>query len=491
MYKFLTNCLVLGTITSLIFIGACKEKLPVDDGGEMVNLDETTIQLESDLAAYWTFNDNTAKDITGNGFDGTFMSNFVTSAEGVISADGLKGYGVNFNGVDNWIDVNDNGKLIETGKATTITAWVKNKTNGFAAVLTKWDADKYPNGADWWFGLYDGEIHFTSNGDGCGKYCPDKMSSGANIPNDEWTMVGVIVTNNEVYYIKNGKIIDTEKGNFRFSNSSAHIRFGKQNDDAIGNESWYNGNLDEVRVYKRALNRTELNKIYTMHNPPKDSFPPLLVIPDLLARWSFDDNTATDLTGNGYNGVKNNDFQSSVGVRSKAMNFYRDGSWIDVGERQLLIPDKDMTITMWVNPTTVNDFRAILTKWEVENKPSGLDWWFGIYNGEIHFTNNARGCGSYCPDKMSNGLMIPTNQWTMIGVVITKNIVYYVKNGKIIDQDNGNYTFSSSASKIRFGRQNGIILGNESWYRGSLDEACVYNRALTESELMSIYTSKQ
>lgn len=150
-----------------------------------------------------------------------------------------------------------------------------------------------------------------------------------------------------------------------------------------------------------------------------------------------------------------------------------------------------MTITMWVRPTNVDGFHAILTKWEVENKPSGLDWWFGIYNGELHFTNNATGCGSYCPNKMSNGLGIPVNEWTMIGVVITNNTVYYVKNGKILDQDNGNYSFKHSTARIRFGRQNGVMLGNESWYRGSLDETCVYNRALSETELLSLYTNKQ
>lgn len=486
MFKIVNNLIALSAIGVLLLFGACKEKLPVEMKDDLANLDAKTIQLDSNLVAYWSFDDNTATDMTGHGFNGNPINSFVFPAEGT------KGNGFEFNGVNNWIDIEDNNlKLIESGEATTITAWVKNKTKGFAAIMTKWDADKYPNGSDWWFGLYDGEIHFTNNGDGCGKYCPDKMSMGLNIPNDRWTMIGVIITNNTVFYIKDGKIVDTEKGNFQFNSSTSRIRIGKQNDNVIGNESWFHGNLDEVRVYNRVLNKTELNKLFMMYQPPIDTLSPLVNIPDLVARWSFDDNTATDNTGNGFNGLKINDLKSSDGIRSKAMDFYVNGSWIDVGDKPLLKSGEEMTITMWVRPTSVSGFRAILTKWEVENKPNGLDWWFGIYDGEIHFTNNAVGCGSYCPDKMSSGLKIPNNQWTMIGVIITSNTVYYIKNGKIIDQENGKYTFTPSAAKIRFGRQNGVILGNESWYRGSLDEACVYNRALSEAELMSIYTNKQ
>jgi hypothetical protein len=488
MYKCIRYTMVSCAIGIVLLIGSCKEKLPVDEGNDPINLDSTTIKLDSNLVAYWDFNDNTATDRTGHGFNGNLMNDFSTPSEGA------NGAGLKFNGVDNWFDVgNSNNKLIESGKPTTITAWVKKNTQGFAAIMTKWDADKYPYGSDWWFGLYDGEIHFTNNGDGCGRYCPDKMSKGLNIPNNEWTMIGVIITDNTLYYIKNGKIIDTDQGNYEFNYSSSHIRFGKQNDNTIGNESWFRGNLDEVRVYNRALNKAELENIYLKFDeqPAIDSQPPLIKIPDLVARWSFDDFTATDNSGNGFNGTKIESFQFSSGVRNKAINFYTDGSWIDIGNKQLLTSGKDMTITMWVRPTSVTGFHAILTKWEVENKPSGLDWWFGIYDGEIHFTNNATGCGSYCPNKMSKGLGIPTNEWTMIGVVITNNTVYYIKNGKILDQENGDYSFTHSAAKIRLGRQNGVMLGNESWYRGNLDEACVYNRALSENELMSLYMNKQ
>ncbi|MBI3260257.1 MAG: hypothetical protein HYZ54_12425 [Ignavibacteriae bacterium] len=491
MPKFTKYLLTFCTAYAIFVMIGCREVTPVDND-KPNDIDSTSIKLDSSIVAYWSFDDNTATDNSGNGFNGTFVNSFS------LPSTGAKGNGMKFNGINNWIDVG-NKNLIESGHTTTITAWVKKSNQGFAAVMTKWDADKSPDGSDWWFGLYDGEIHFTNNDAGCGRYCPDKMSIGLNIKNDEWTMIGVIITDTIIYYIKNGVIRDIDRGNFRFTSTPSHIRFGKQNDSVIGNESWYKGKLDEVRVYNRKLNNAELLKIYSMFETQQetdtvkiDSIQPYESIPDLLARWNFDDGTAIDNTGNGFDGTKVGSFKTSDGIRGKDVEFYSDGSSIDVGDKQLITSGNQMTITAWVYPTTVSGFRAILTKWEANTSQGGLlDWWFGLFDGEIHFTNNAIGCGKYCPDKMSTGLKIPNNKWTMIGVIITNNTVYYIKNGQIIDEDTGDYTFVSTAAKIRFGRQNGIVIGNESWYKGGLDEVCVYNRALDDAEIMKLYTNKQ
>ncbi|MBK9248402.1 MAG: hypothetical protein IPM69_09895 [Ignavibacteria bacterium] len=88
----------------MIIIGACKEKLPVEDGNEPIDLDETTVQLDSNLVAYWNFDDNTATDKTGHGFNGELMSTFSTPSEGA------KGSGLKFNGIDNWFNVGDSDK---------------------------------------------------------------------------------------------------------------------------------------------------------------------------------------------------------------------------------------------------------------------------------------------------------------------------------------------------------------------------------------------
>ncbi|MBK9249265.1 MAG: hypothetical protein IPM69_14405 [Ignavibacteria bacterium] len=104
MYNYLRYILVSCIIGIVVLVSACKEKLPVEDGSEPIDLNATTVQLDSNLVAFWDFDDNTAKDKTGHGFDGILKANFSTPSEGT------KGSGLKFNGVDNWFEVEDNGK---------------------------------------------------------------------------------------------------------------------------------------------------------------------------------------------------------------------------------------------------------------------------------------------------------------------------------------------------------------------------------------------
>ena len=81
MFKIVNNLIALSAIGVLLLFGACKEKLPVEMKDDLANLDAKTIQLDSNLVAYWSFDDNTATDMTGHGFNGNPINSFVFPAE--------------------------------------------------------------------------------------------------------------------------------------------------------------------------------------------------------------------------------------------------------------------------------------------------------------------------------------------------------------------------------------------------------------------------
>jgi len=82
---------------------------------------------------------------------------------------------------------------------------------------------------------------------------------------------------------------------------------------------------------------------------------------DLLAYWSFDDGTAQDVTGNGYDGVKMNNPTVVPGIVGNALHFQGKGYYMlandnpaNIGDHILLPPIdlhklKEFTISMWVN----------------------------------------------------------------------------------------------------------------------------------------------
>ncbi|MEJ5286738.1 MAG: hypothetical protein CH6_0211 [Candidatus Kapaibacterium sp.] len=85
-----------------------------------------------------------------------------------------------------------------------------------------------------------------------------------------------------------------------------------------------------------------------------------LLSQDLLAHWSFDDGTARDVTGNGYDGILVNNPTVVQGVVGNALHFQGKGYYIpangdvkQIGSHVLLPPInlhglKEFTISMWV-----------------------------------------------------------------------------------------------------------------------------------------------
>ncbi len=81
--------------------------------------------LTEDLVAYYTFDDGSATDVSGNGRHGTLHN-------GVSFATGVNGHGAIFDGIDDWIEVN----LPITGVDWAVSVWFR--IDGFDSDYTDW-----------------------------------------------------------------------------------------------------------------------------------------------------------------------------------------------------------------------------------------------------------------------------------------------------------------------------------------------------------------
>jgi len=115
-----------------------------------------------------------------------------------------------------------------------------------------------------------------------------------------------------------------------------------------GRTEAFNGLLDDVRIYDRALSADEISQ--------------LAAAPDVgpVAHWKLDDGAGTiavDSSGNGNDGVLMGDPQWAAGIIGGALDFDGDGDYVDCGYDPLFDITGEITVAAWLN------IRSIPTAW--------------------------------------------------------------------------------------------------------------------------------
>jgi hypothetical protein len=201
---------------------------------------------DPDLAAYWKFDEGsgtTAYDSSGNGNDGVFNGDPQWVA-------GKYGGALSFNG-DDYLDCG-NGDSLQIQDEITMSCWFK-----IDAFLNTWEA----------FFAKGDDSYRASRGDGSGNATHMGISGTSTGGGNGWFNGTVIVTDGQWHHYAStydgaeGKIyIDgvldvTSPGTGQINISSYDFYIG-ENAQATGR--FYNGLLDEVRIYSRALTDSEI-----------------------------------------------------------------------------------------------------------------------------------------------------------------------------------------------------------------------------------------
>jgi hypothetical protein len=201
------------------------------------------------LVGWWPFNGN-ASDESGNGNNGTVNGAILTTDRFGVSGNA---YYFSSIGCGTSIDVNVNTTSIQSG--LTMSVWVMNVGTGcYGPRLLEFYGNDGPGQAQWATdynqNLY-GIGSITSTGFGCAVSIP--MS-----PNNVWSHL--VYTNDGTIgkFYKNGQLISTmgSTGNPILSSSGA---FGRMNHPAY---DAYNGKLDDIGIWNRALSSCEVADLY-------------------------------------------------------------------------------------------------------------------------------------------------------------------------------------------------------------------------------------
>ena len=217
--------------------------------------------------------------------------------------------------------------------------------------------------------------------------------------------------------------------------------------------------------------------------------PPCTPIPDGLVSWWRGEGDLTD-SWDSNNGVQPSGSAIvlfSSGKVGRAFNFL--SSYVLVADAPSLRVTNALTIEAWVNPSSLTGTRTILAKFDT---PASLiqtnsSYWLGLTNnGRLFFSVSATGSAR------TNVLLLasqplPLSQWSFVVASYDGVALRLYTNGTLAAQlaySSGIFPGSSSLAI-------GAIPSSTLIYpfSGLVDEVSLYHRALSDSEILSIYNS--
>lgn len=198
----------------------------------------------------------------------------------------------------------------------------------------------------------------------------------------------------------------------------------------------------------------------------------------LIGHYQLDGN-AVDNSSYGHDGIIKGDVTPATdrhGHVGKACSF--NGGFIDAGNPVPYQITGEMSISLWIQPTDINNWRALVTKWEGFNIGS---FYLGINPGPQAVRWNV-------DDPVPvEGDSIKINQWTHVVATYDKNFTKVYENGVLVNQVAYTGDLANVTANLLIGSQNNDSTITFYNFNGLMDDVLIYDRALDATEVAIIY----
>jgi len=217
-----------------------------------------------DLVGHWKLDDieQVAEDSSIYGNNGFLMPEFA----GPIWTDGVLNGALSFDGIDNYVDCGNDNALDFSTEDFSISVWVNirgqwtggtGSNENVCAILDKGTGHMVDG-----YGLHFSgnfmKIRFSTDGDDSGGEDTARFDLWNDDPlnYDQWYHVVAVRESGIKYLYVDGVQQSTTQNDAReLSDTTRHLLFGKHDRDSDG---WFNGIIDNVKIYSCALTPDEI-----------------------------------------------------------------------------------------------------------------------------------------------------------------------------------------------------------------------------------------
>ena len=206
------------------------------------------IIVQNGLVGYYPFNGN-ANDESGNGNNGTNIGTTL-----IEDRFGKSNSASNFNGQNQYMTLPNSNVLNFGANDFTISYWENRKSTGSGkAILARDNKVMTP----YLLGIADPDsIRMYASSDAATWNIANNKSMG-KLKTNEWVFYTVTRAGSKFTTYQNGGVIATFTSSLTIPSVSSPLYVGY-----VQNQFWYQGDIDELRIYNRALNQTEIDSLY-------------------------------------------------------------------------------------------------------------------------------------------------------------------------------------------------------------------------------------
>jgi 3-methyladenine DNA glycosylase Tag len=255
------------------------------------------------------------------------------------------------------------------------------------------------------------------------------------------------------------------------------------------------GTIRNVKIWKKALSDGQLTDLTSADADVSAGAVQKTIVNDsqnskmtngLVGFWSFNGpdmngNSALDRSGNGNNGTLVGGVTKTIGKVVSALSFDGTSGYVDVPNSSSIGITGDMTISAWVKVTDFSNHNGIIGKTNNNQYANPYDFYFAQTTGVPRFY---RGNGNSGVTNFSLGTNPPAlNQWQFIAVTMSGTNVTHYLNGETNGTGTINTTTTNGSNSLYIGSRGDLVTK----MKGAIDEVRIYNRALSATEVLSLY----